>query len=57
MIKLLSSSEQEVQSKSLGETQGLIEQCNQLWQNTLAVNISKTIQLLDHYRSILRVSV
>lgn len=57
MIKLLSSSEQEDQSKSFSEAQGLIDQCNRLWQNTQAENISKTIQLLEHYRGILRVSV
>ena len=57
MIKLLSSSEQEVQSKSFREAQGLIDQCNRLWQNTQAENISKTIQLLEHYRGILRVSI
>ena len=57
MIKLLSSSEQVVESESLGETQGLIDQCNKLWQNTQAGNISKTIKLLEHYRGILRVSI
>ena len=57
MIKSLTSSEQEVQGKNLGVTQRLIEQCNELWQNTQIENISKTIQLLDHYRGILRVSV
>ena len=56
-IKSLASSEQYIQNTNPEQKQKLIDQCNRLWQNTQAENISKTIQLLDHYRGILRVSV
>lgn len=56
IIKSLASSEQDMQSKNPGKTQELLHQCNELWQNTQIINISKTIQLLDHYRGILRIS-
>ena len=55
IIKSLTCYEQELQSKTIRKTQGLIDQCNKLWQNTQAENISKTIKLLDNYRGMLRV--
>ena len=56
-IKSLASSEQYIQNTNPEQKQKLIDQCNDLCEETQIGNISKTIQLLDHYRGVLRIKI